>query len=75
MDVLFSDGKFAKEETIKAGGYVLLEGKASQNWLQVDLVDDLNLKGLGSRVTVTADGTQTDMSGVKVNRLLAVSKP
>ncbi|MDC0131399.1 CRTAC1 family protein [Alphaproteobacteria bacterium] len=115
LDVLFSDGKFAEEETVKSGGYVLLEGKASQNWLQVDLVDDLNLKGLGSRVTVTADGTQitrwqhsgvhgevqdhirlhfglgdaetvdlsvtwwdgtqTDMSGVKVNRLLAVSKP
>ena len=59
LDVLFSEGKGTPEETTGGGGgYILLRGKADNNWLELDLIDELNLRGLGSRVTVTASGTK-----------------
>ncbi|MEH6593412.1 MAG: CRTAC1 family protein [Halioglobus sp.] len=54
-DVIFSDGKGTPEEAIAfQGGYILWQGTKKGHWLEVDLRDRHGLRGLGSRVAISA---------------------
>jgi ASPIC and UnbV/FG-GAP-like repeat len=68
LDVIFSDGKGTPEDTFAfKGGYILWQGVSQGRWLEVDLQDRYGLRGLGSRVSISAgsvDITRGQYSGV-----------
>jgi hypothetical protein len=57
LDLVFGDGKGSPEETQPHGGYILLEGMANNNWIEIDLRDSAGLRGLGARIEATAGET------------------
>lgn len=55
LDVLIAMGHGSSETA--RGGYLLLKGQSKNNWIQIDLRDDLGLKGLGAIVRATVGPT------------------
>jgi hypothetical protein len=57
LDLLFGDGRRNPTVAHNKGGYILLRGLPGGNhWLEIDLKDPWQLRGLGARVYVTTAG-------------------
>ncbi|MEM7241346.1 MAG: ASPIC/UnbV domain-containing protein [Pseudomonadota bacterium] len=59
IDLVIADGALDLQdrEFYLNGGYQFLQGRVNTNWLEVDLIDDKGLQGLGARLQLVSGDT------------------